>query len=452
MEAHLNNGDGEKILVYLGPSLPLAEARRILPQAVYRPPCKQGDIVTDVVNLQPNRIILIDGVFRDNLSPWHKELTYAVQYPGVKAVYGAASMGALRAAELDWLGMVGIGKIYEWYRTGITEDDSEVALSYAVRDGPDGPLCYPNTVPLVDIRAGVEHYEKEFPGEPVALAATEFLKAMAEIYYEARAASVCEQRWPTEYGVPFPCIAQKQLDAILALESFRAHEPAPLRKPTPENLSRFFVALYERDRRINVAGTEIPQQHVDGYTLLHHPEYERICWDSANQDLALMLCDHLCVTVGFDELERENVRFQQRSGIETQADFQLFLENNGWSRHEYDRLMIQNARIRKLQHANTVAKMYRRNTQQIIDYLRTHQAFDYWALQAVEMEKRIQASGVDDWLGVDLNNTAFNLLAEHFERDGLELKCLPEEYLLETGFSNLLELSIALRRISAGKD
>jgi hypothetical protein len=68
------------------------------------------------------------------------------------------------------------------------------------------------------------------------------------------------------------------------------------------------------------------------------------------------------------------------------------------------------------------------------------------------MEKRIQATGVDDWLSVDLKNTAFELLAEHFEREGLELKCLPEEYLLETGFSNLLELSIALRRISAGKE
>jgi hypothetical protein len=451
MESHLN-GDGEKVLVYLGPSLPLAEARQILPHAIYRAPAKQGDIVTDVVNLQPNRIILIDGVFRDNLSPWHKELTYAVQYPGVKAIYGAASMGALRAAELDWLGIVGIGKIYQWYRDGVTEDDSEVALSYAVREGPDGPLYYLNTVPLVDIRAGVEHYEREFPGEPVALAATEFLKAMAETYYAERTPDVCEQRWPTEFGVPFPCIAQKQLDTMLVLESFRAHEPAPVRRPTPENLSRFFVALYERDRRIKVQGTEIPQQHVDGYTLLNHPEYERICWDSANQDLALMLCDQLYVTVSMEEVERENVRFQQRSGIETQADFQLFLENNGWSRHEYDRLMIQNARIRKLQHANTVAKMYRRNTQQIIDYLRTHQAFDYWAIQAVAAEKQIHATGIDDWLGVDLKNAAFELLAEHFEREGLELKCLPEEYLLETGFSNLLELSIALRRISALKE
>src|SRR4029077_11265432 len=144
-----NNGDSERpevVLCYLGPSLPLAQAREILPNAIYRPPAKQGDIVTDVVQYSPNRILLIDGVFSDNLSPWHKEFIWALQYPLLYAIYGAASMGALRASELDWLGMVGIGKIYEWYRAGITEDDSEVALTYAMREGPDGPIYYPNTV------------------------------------------------------------------------------------------------------------------------------------------------------------------------------------------------------------------------------------------------------------------------------------------------------------------
>jgi hypothetical protein len=165
-----------------------------------------------------------------------------------------------------------------------------------------------------------------------------------------------------------------------------------------------------------------------------------------------MLCDHLLVTVTIEEVERENQRFQQRAEIETAEDFRCFLENNGWTRHEYDRLMIQNARIRKLQHANTVAKMYRRNSQQVIDYLRTHQAFDYWALQAVQAEKRIKESGVDDWLAVDLERGPFELLAAHFEKEGLELKCLPEEYLLETGFSNLTELGVAVSRVMAGKE
>ena len=43
-------------------------------------------------------------------------------------VYGAASIGALRAAELDAFGMRGIGRIYEDFREGVLEDDDEVAV------------------------------------------------------------------------------------------------------------------------------------------------------------------------------------------------------------------------------------------------------------------------------------------------------------------------------------
>ena len=443
----------EKILVYLGPSLSLAKAKAILPRAVYRPPAKQGDIVTDVVNLNPNRVILIDGYFRENLSVWHKEIVYALQFPGVKAIYGAASMGALRAAELDFLGMIGIGKIYHWYRDGVTEDDSEVALSFAERDGPDGPQYYPSTIPLADIRAGVEHYEREFKGDEIATQAREFLEAMRKVFYMERTRDVCEVAWAGICpDIPMPLLAQKSMDAVTALQDYLMYDSAPLQNPAPENLSRFLQALYERDRRIRVNGTEIPQQHIDAYVMLHNPEYERIAWDSANQDLALMLCDHLSVLVTLDEIERENIRFQLRSEIKTPEDFENFLSANGWSRHEYDRLMIANARIRKLQHASTVSKMYRRNTLAILNYLRTHQAFDYWAKLAVEAEEKIKKSGVDDWMGVNLETPAFDLLAKHFEKEGLELKCNSEEYLLETGFSNLTELGVALARIAAGKE
>jgi hypothetical protein len=442
----------EKILVYLGPSLSLKRAREILPDAIYHPPAKQGDIVTDLVQISPSIIILIDGVFHANLSVWHKELVYALQYPGLKAVYGAASMGALRAAELDWIGMIGIGQIYEWYRDGVTEDDSEVALNYASRETSEGPLYHALSVPLADIRAGVEHYKREFPDQDVARSAQGFFEVMREVHYTERTPKFCEETWGHAHGVSFPRIAQKEIDAFQALIDFRQYQPDPKQQLSPENLSRFFQALYERDRRIRIKGAEIPQQHIDAYVLLHHPEYERICWDAANQELALMLCDHLLVTVSIEDVERENSRFQQRSGIETPSDFSPYLSANGWTRHEYDRLIIQNARIRKLQHASTVAKMYRRNTQSILDYLRTHQAFDYWATQAAEVEADIQKSGVDDWLGINLDKTALTLLNEHFEREGLELKMLPEEYLLETGFSNLTELSVALERIKAGKE
>lgn len=57
-------------------------------------------------------------------------------------------MGALRAAELAPHGVVGVGRIFEWYRDGVVVDDSEVALLHA--DGEHG--WRPLTVPLVNVR------------------------------------------------------------------------------------------------------------------------------------------------------------------------------------------------------------------------------------------------------------------------------------------------------------
>lgn len=121
------------IAVFLGPSLPRAEAEAIL-AADYLPPVRQGDIYRLVQQRRPRAIAVIDGYFQEVPSVWHKEILWALDQ-GI-AVYGAASMGALRAAELARYGMVGVGKVYESYRSGsyapyideVFEDDDEVAV------------------------------------------------------------------------------------------------------------------------------------------------------------------------------------------------------------------------------------------------------------------------------------------------------------------------------------
>lgn len=66
------------------------------------------------------------------------------------AVYGASSMGALRAAELSQFGMQGIGEIFDNYRHGHFTDD-EVALLHE-----PGMSDYKSlSVPMVNICATV---------------------------------------------------------------------------------------------------------------------------------------------------------------------------------------------------------------------------------------------------------------------------------------------------------
>ena len=63
-------------------------------------------------------------------------------------VFGASSMGALRAAELNTFGMVGHGTIFEWYRDGLIDGDDEVAFLH----GPEELEFCALSEPLVNIR------------------------------------------------------------------------------------------------------------------------------------------------------------------------------------------------------------------------------------------------------------------------------------------------------------
>ena len=131
-----------KPVVFLGMSLPVSEARKIL-DADYRPPIKRGDL--PLLDENVRWVGIIDGVFMNDCSVGHREII-ALLKRGVTVV-GGGSMGALRASELGDLGMIGIGKIYEMYLNGEIEGDDEVALVF--NPETNDPL----SEPLVNIRA-----------------------------------------------------------------------------------------------------------------------------------------------------------------------------------------------------------------------------------------------------------------------------------------------------------
>ena len=110
--------------MFVGPTLRPED----LPQdgdIVVLPPVAQGDVYR-VAQERPSAIGIVDGYFEGVLSVWHKEILWAMA-EGIH-VFGSASMGALRAAELHQFGMRGIGRIFEAYRAGELEDDDEVAV------------------------------------------------------------------------------------------------------------------------------------------------------------------------------------------------------------------------------------------------------------------------------------------------------------------------------------
>ena len=133
------------VVVFLGPSLELADARREL-DAHYVGPAAQGDVLR-ALDARPAAIAIIDGYFARVPAVWHKELLWALAQ-GVR-VYGAASMGALRAVELAPFGMVGVGRVFDGFRRGEYEDDDEVTVMHADAGAGYRPL----SDAMVDLRA-----------------------------------------------------------------------------------------------------------------------------------------------------------------------------------------------------------------------------------------------------------------------------------------------------------
>ncbi len=131
----------ERVVLFTGPSLPPERAKLLL-DATILPPIKRGDLAQ--LHWKPDVIGIIDGEFYQSLAVSPKEILPFLE-SGTQ-VYGASSMGALRAVELRHCGMIGIGRVFRLFRSGILDADDEVALAYS-------PSTYePVSEPLVNSR------------------------------------------------------------------------------------------------------------------------------------------------------------------------------------------------------------------------------------------------------------------------------------------------------------
>ena len=139
----------EKIVVFVGPSLLIQEVGQRLPQAKILPPAQKGSVFS-LIGKGVEKVVIVDGLFYACASIWHREILAAMD-AGI-AIYGAASIGALRAAELHSYGMQGIGWIFNQYLEGAIDGDDEVSL---LHHGAD--FDYANlSIPLVNLRFALQ--------------------------------------------------------------------------------------------------------------------------------------------------------------------------------------------------------------------------------------------------------------------------------------------------------
>ncbi len=137
------NYRADVIPVFAGPSL---SAATLAPPFLLLPPAGAGDMLR-LLNGPPCTVVLIDGVFDSRPAVWHKEILVLLAR-GFRVI-GAASMGALRAAELAPFGMIGCGAIFRAYADGRLVADDEVAVTHAPVTLGSRPL----SLAQVDVRA-----------------------------------------------------------------------------------------------------------------------------------------------------------------------------------------------------------------------------------------------------------------------------------------------------------
>lgn len=322
------------VYVFLGPSLPVAEARAVL-SAEYLPPVAMGDLYA-LVKTRAQRgdlVGIVDGLFEQVPAVWHKEVLYALSR-GV-LVFGAASMGALRAAELCSFGMVGVGQIFESYRAGELEDDDEVAIVHAPADRGYQPL----SEAMVNVRWGLARAEA---GGVIGRDTRDALIALAKAQFYA------ERTWSAIYALGAACglpagelealrrFVQterpdaKRADALALLHRLAAEAAHPTAPPPPgfvlEETSFWIGLTRARAGAVKPVAAEAPDAPdapdappaaIVSHLRATHPERSEL-WRHAS--LLRLLADlGGSVAITRDEVQATTLRFCRRRGITSHA-------------------------------------------------------------------------------------------------------------------------------------
>jgi hypothetical protein len=213
-----------KTLIFIGPTLAAAEVHARLPDATVMPPAAVGDVLRAGRRRGVRRIAIVDGYFERMAAVWHKEILLALER-GI-AVWGASSMGALRAAELAPFGMIGVGSIYKAYARGSIVADDEVAVAHLPAE--QGYRAVSDA--LVNIREGLARAQK---------AAAIDLRTAARLIELARARFYRERSWAQLIAdgraegmnldalAAFPKPDRKAADARLLLKKLAADRGKP---------------------------------------------------------------------------------------------------------------------------------------------------------------------------------------------------------------------------------
>jgi hypothetical protein len=129
----MSNKTLEVCTLFAGPSLQGIDSQLLRGGGLdLCPPVKRGDIERLVLHSPPSNIAIVDGVFHSHPAVGHAEILAALD-AGWR-IWGLSSMGAIRACEMDGLGMTGFGEVYRQFANDPDLSDDEVTLIHQAQE------------------------------------------------------------------------------------------------------------------------------------------------------------------------------------------------------------------------------------------------------------------------------------------------------------------------------
>ena len=358
--------------VFIGPTISREDARAVC-DAICLPPVRQGDVYRVAARHRPSAIGIVDGIFQHVPSVWHKEILWAMAH-GIH-VFGAASMGALRAAELQPFGMRGVGAIFEAYRTGLLEpsgdkvfeDDDEVAVIH----GPPETGYVALSEAMVNIRCTLAKAQQA--GVIGAATRDELVRICKALFYQERSYERLLERaeahdLPRDEisalrdWLPDRRVDQKRDDAfamLAAMQELLDATPGPMRVDYGfEHTTLWENAVAEFGT--SCRETTSPEGEPPGTDVLAELRLERDAYLAARRAavqrmLALKKCERQGIDVLREEQDRMTGDFRRAAGLLARAEMESWLAENDLDWDGFGRLMYDEACLRKLEAASGTA-------------------------------------------------------------------------------------------------
>ena len=396
------------VFVFVGPTLEPGDLAAAGDFACL-PPVSQGDVFR-AVRRRPRAIGIIDGYFSGAPSVWHKEILWAMS-EGVP-VFGSASMGALRAAELHAFGMRGVGKIFEAFRDGALEDDDEVAVVH----GPAEIGYLASSEPMVNIRATLALAEAQGVLGPDSRRSLErFAKSLhfGERTWPALLAAAPAQglgeRELAAFSdwLPLGRIDQKRLDALAMLAAIQA----PLAAGEPARPAFHFEWTYLWDQFVaRSAGAEAARSPSAARILEElRIEGPDVYAPAETRALLRWVAAHGAAppaAVSRDSARATLTRIRDRLGLYARADLDRWMSANELDPASMERLVEDQARFEALR-----TRFAHSIDSALLDEVRLGGAYARLADRARQKDEAVAAAGLpgDAGAAAGLRSTALRL-------------------------------------------